>query len=205
MIKEKNVVAAFDFDGTITYCDTFIPFLLFVTGKVEFAKRLILLIPKYLAYKFGRTSNQAAKEAFITAFLKGFEYARLRSIAEVFSTSVLQRLCRRQIIQRISWHKSQGHGCVLVSASLDVYLTAWARSHGIDEVISSQLEIDTDGIVTGKLKGENCYGAEKALRLKEWLLARNIDYLYAYGDSRGDVEMLQMADTSWFKGKPLEN
>lgn len=198
-------VAAFDFDGTITYCDTLIPYLVFVAGKLSFAKRLAPLIPQYLAYKCGRISNQVAKEAFLSAYLKGLSYAQMQSLGEEFSKAVLPKLVRSQMSARISWHKSQRHTCILVSASLDVYLKAWALLNGFDGVISSQLETDSQGFITGKINGRNCYGEEKARRLKDWLSTRKIGCLYGYGDSRGDLAMLQVADVKWYKGKPLDN
>jgi HAD superfamily hydrolase (TIGR01490 family) len=204
MAAEKQItVAAFDFDGTITYCDTLIPFLAFVVGKVGFVCRLLLLTPRYLAFKCGRLSNHDAKEAFLRVFLKGSAYGSLQSAGDSFAMSVLPRLVRRQMLGRIAWHKSQGHVCILVSASLDVYLEAWGRRNGFDAVISSQLEIDPQGIVTGRLAGPNCYGSEKARRLNTWLRDKSLARLYAYGDSRGDFEMLGLADNRWYKGKPL--
>lgn len=203
MPGEKLIVAAFDFDGTITYCDTFMPFLLFTTGTAVFSRNLVSLIPKYLAFKSGRRSRQRTKEDFVSVYLKGLEYAKLQAIGEAFGSSVLPRLVRRQMADTIIWHRNQGHVCILVSASLEVYVRTWANLNGFDDVLSSELDVTANGIITGRLKGKNCYGEEKVRRIKEWLGDNNPDYIYAYGDSRGDLEMLQLADTGWFKGKPL--
>ena len=202
MNNGKNIVAAFDFDGTITYCDTLIPFLLYVGGKVKFAEKLIKLIPQYIRYKRGKLTNERTKEAFLSSFLKGYEYRKLQFLGEKFTSSILTRLVRKKMIQKIIWHQGQGHQCVLVSASLNVYLDAWAQLHGL-AVISSRLEIDHQGLVTGKLQGRNCYGREKARRLTRWLGKHKCDYLYAYGDSSGDFEMLQMADSRIYRGKTI--
>lgn len=203
MNNNKHIIAAFDFDGTITYCDTFIPFLLFISGKAQFTKHLFFLIPQFLAYKLGRITNVNAKEAFISSFLSGTEYSQLQILGKEFAVRLLPRLVRKQMVEKIRWHKKQGHQCILVSASLDIYLRPWATLVGLDDVISSQLEINEQGYITGKLKGDNCYGVEKSRRMREWLSGSEPYYLYAYGDSAGDIELLGMADKKYYKGKLL--
>ncbi len=101
---------------------------------------------------------------------------------------------------RLHWHQRQGHRCVLVSASMDIYLKPWAAAAGFDDVVCSTLEFH-DGRVTGRLAGGNCYGDEKARRLAQ-LLGEQDYTLYAYGDSRGDKELLAMADYGYYRWMP---
>jgi phosphatidylglycerophosphatase C len=92
-------------------------------------------------------------------------------------------------------HQEAGDTCVLVSASLDVYLQPWADQQGIDAVLCSGLEINPQQRVTGRLTPANCYGPEKARRIRAWLDGRQPSHITAYGDSRGDEEMFALADT----------
>ncbi len=199
----KLIVAAFDFDGTITYHDSFIPFLWFISKKRQFIIKSIGLLPALLAFKTGILSNIATKEAFITVFLKSKKIEEIRTLGEKFARTIIPQLVRPEMITRIAWHQKQGHICVLVSASFDFYLTAWAKDNGFTTVLSSQLEVETGGRITGKLLGYNCYGAEKVRKLDEWLGGRVMDYLYVYGDSRGDQELLDRANEKYFLGKKL--
>ncbi len=200
---KARVVAAFDFDGTITYHDSFIPFLWYISRKERFIRESISLLPKLLLFKLGRMSNVTAKEVFITAFLKGKRIEELRIVGQKFAQNVIPRFIRHEMLTRIAWHKKQGHICVLISASFDFYLTIWAKENGFDMVLASQLEVDQEGKVTGRLLGCNCYGAEKVRRLNEWLGTRGMDYLYVYGDSRGDRELLDRANEKYFQGKKM--
>ena len=57
-----------------------------------------------------------------------------------------------------------------------------------------------------RLTTPNCYGAQKVVRINSWLAERHPDAvrdefrIVAYGDSRGDREMLAMADEAkWVK------
>jgi phosphoserine phosphatase len=57
-----------------------------------------------------------------------------------------------------------------------------------------------DGRITGRFKTKNCYGPEKVNRIKAVLKGPREDYeIFAFGDSRGDREMLNFADQGFFK------
>jgi HAD superfamily hydrolase (TIGR01490 family) len=114
----------------------------------------------------------------------------------------LPGLLREEALQRLAWHRRQGHRCVVISASLGVYVQPWALQAGFDEVIASRLETTADGCVTGKLAQGNCYGAEKVRRLEALLGDRAGYTLYAYGDSRGDRELLSLADHAYYRRMP---
>ena len=89
-----------------------------------------------------------------------------------------------------------GHAVLLASASLDPYLLPLAASLGVDGVVCTRLERAGDGKLTGRLDGANCRGAEKARRVREWLQEHDLTgaELWAYGDSKGDDELLALAD-----------
>jgi phosphatidylglycerophosphatase C len=99
------------------------------------------------------------------------------------------------MLQRLREHQQKGHYCVLVTASLTIYTRPWAEELGFQHVLGSELQFDQAGCATGMLVEGNCYGPEKERRLRAILPADA--RLYAYGDSRGDQEMLAMADRAW--------
>lgn len=98
---------------------------------------------------------------------------------------------------KIEWHQSQGHHVVVVSASLECWLRPWCEQNTL-ELIATRLDI-TDGKVSGRLLSKNCYGIEKANRIKEKFDLNQFDTVYAYGDSRGDKEMLDLAHEKHYK------
>ena len=85
---------------------------------------------------------------------------------------------------------------MLASASLEPYLLPFGDSLGVDGVVCTRLERGRDGLLTGRLEGPNCRGAEKARRLEAWLVDNGLAdaTLWAYGDSAGDDELLARAD-----------
>ena len=68
----------------------------------------------------------------------------------------------------------------------------------VDTVIATKINTE-DNKVTGVFKSKNCYGIEKVNRLLELFPKRSDYYLYAYGDSRGDKELLSFADKGYYK------
>ena len=76
---------------------------------------------------------------------------------------------------------------------------------GIDRVLCSSLRSDRTGRVSGRLAGKNCYGLEKTRRLLDSLGDRSGYILYAYGDSRGDRELLASADHAFYRTMPGQN
>lgn len=201
--KEQKIVAAFDFDGTITMRDTLLPFLIYSAGKAQAIKKLAKLSPKLLSYFFSITSRQEVKEHVLKRFFGGMPMSQLEELGEAFAKSdILKKLIYVNALKRLEWHKRQKHRCILVSASIDAYLRPWAKRVGFDDLICSKLEVDRLGVVTGSLEGKNCWGDEKSQRLEALLGPKEGYTLYAYGDSRGDHELLDLADHPFYRKMP---
>ena len=67
---------------------------------------------------------------------------------------------------------------------------------GVHGVVCTHLEHDGAGRLTGRLRGANCRGPEKARRVEEWLRQAGFTgaELWCYGDSASDDEFLAAAD-----------
>lgn len=199
---EKPVVAVFDFDGTLTRRDTLLPFLLYTLGAAAVARHALALSPTLAGYALGLIGNGVAKERVFVRCLAGMRIDELRQEAERFAALILPGLLRHESLQRFDWHKQQGHRCVVISASLELYVRPWGQRAGFDDVIATHLETREGGRVTGKLSGANCYGIEKVRRLEALLGGRDGYTLYAYGNSRGDRELLLSADYPYYRQIP---
>lgn len=204
-MSQREVVAAFDFDGTLTRRDTLLPFLRHTLGVWAVMVQALRLSRTLAAYALGLIDNGIAKELVFVACLGGKNIEALQQEADVFAAQVVPALLRPDAMRRLAWHKQQGHRCVLISASLELYVRPWATMAGFDEVIATQLEIRDDRTLTGRMSGVNCFGAEKVRRLAALLGERSTYTLYAYGDSRGDRELLASADFSYYRQFPESN
>ena len=198
----KPIVAAFDFDGTLTRRETLLPFLLHTLGAVAVARHALMLSPTLAGYALHLIHNDVAKERVFVQCLGGMRLNELQQEGERFAASALPGLLRDTAMRRLEWHKQQGHRCVVISASLELYVRPWAIKFGFDDVIATRLEMRADGCITGKLSGANCFGIEKVRRLETLLGNRDNYTLYAYGDSRGDRELLSWADHPFYQKFP---
>lgn len=199
---QSTVVAAFDFDGTITYRDTLFGFLLYLVGPWRLLVNAIPLLPVLTGYALKLIPNSVAKEHVLSRFLAGMSAQMLKKSSEGFASRYIPSMVRKQALERLAWHRSQGHRCVVISASIEDYVAPWAYTAGFDDVIATRLQRNNDGRLTGCYDGQNCYGPEKVRRLLN--LLGDVDHLelYAYGDSRGDRELLELADHAYYKKMP---
>ncbi|HVA73411.1 MAG TPA: HAD-IB family hydrolase [Acidimicrobiales bacterium] len=198
MTAPREGVAAFDFDGTLVPGDSLPRYLARLLGRRRFASTLSACSPAMLA-GYRSSGRDGAKAALLMRAVAGVEAARAAEVGESLSR-VLAREVRPAMAERLVWHRDQGHRLVLVSASLGLYLQPFGRLTGFDEVIATALEVGPDGLLTGRIHGANVRAAQKAVLLKELLGADPVT-VWAYGDSRGDRELLAMADHPTLLGR----
>lgn len=194
---QRSVVAAFDFDVTITTHDTFAPFLVRAFGRWRTYKAFAQLGIDGLLVLCRLSSRDRFKERIIRKLFAGEPVLELSEVGRVYAETI-RKLVRPSAQHRIAWHKAQGHRLVIVSASLDLYLEPMAKELGFDDLLCTRLA-SIDGKFTGGLDGENCRAQEKANKLEELFGNLSSIELYAYGDSRGDKEMLEVAEHSYFR------
>lgn len=198
MNRSKLTIAIFDFDGTITNRDSFLIFLHWTHSQKDYRIKLYRHSLRILAYFLGWCSNQVITEKLLTEFYQGWTIERLQQMAIEFAHQKLPSLLDLEAVNQLKWHQEQGHKIVLVSAALDIYLKPWAEMMHVDQVLGNQLEVQ-QGYITGKLKGENCYGLEKVKQIENLLGDLSQYYLYAYGDSKADRYMLAIADEPCYR------
>lgn len=149
-----------------------------------------------IGYVFRMITNENAKQKILSYFFKGMSKEEFYKLGDNYSIARLPAIVKNDALQRIKWHQQQDHPVIIVSASLKCWLKGWCKKQGV-ELICTQMEI-VDGHLTGMFNGKNCYGREKVRRIKE-LFHPEEYYVYAYGDSRGDREMLALADEKFYK------
>ncbi len=198
---DSRSVAFFDFDGTLTTRDSMMPFLRYVVGTASYYTKLALMSPVLAAYFVKLLRNDAAKQIVLKQYLAGYHIDDLFKLGERFSADIIPTMLRPEGMERLTWHQEQGHECVLISASMDIYLNAWATRHNFSEAICTSLSTDGQGYIQGSLAGPNCYGLEKKIRIQRKIASREPGMTYAYGDSDGDTEMLTAVEKGFFFNK----
>jgi len=194
----KRKIAVFDFDGTVTTKDTFLKFIKFAKGNPAFYIGFLLYSPVILAYKLKLYPNWKAKQLVFNYFFKGMDYSEFALLGKRFVENV-EAIIRPLATDEISFHMLQGTKVYIITASIYEWVFPWCIKNGIESLLATSIEIDSAGKLTGKFLSVNCYGREKIQRLLEKEPDRNSYTLFAYGDSRGDKELIEFADKGWFK------
>ena len=120
-------------------------------------------------------------------------------LGKSFAVSLLPAMIRKEALERLQAHKKKGHRIVIISASLETWIKPWADAYGVDLLLAGRPEV-SEGRLTGRLAGENCFGEEKVKRLLGTLPRERAWYeIYAYGDSRGDADILADGDNAFFR------
>jgi phosphatidylglycerophosphatase C len=190
-------LALFDFDGTITRNDTWTPFLRFSATPQRLVAAGVFLSPLMVGYKLGWISARRSRPIVAALAFRGRQAGVVRTLGRQYASEALPPVVRRQALDRIEWHKTQGDAVVVVSASLDVYLTHWCEANGVD-VICTQLE-DDGGTLTGRLLRGECCGEEKVKRIRQRYDLNRYPVIYAYGDTDEDREMLELAHEKYYR------
>jgi phosphatidylglycerophosphatase C len=194
--SRERVVAVFDFDKTLSTRDNVIPFLRAAVGNGRLAGALLTISPRLVVAGLDDGRRDAAKVALVRRTLTGYDAGRLEAVSERFADDVFAHHLRPDVVQRVAWHREQGHELVIVSASFANYLNPVAvRLGGFAAVLATELAVGDDGRLTGELAVPNVRGPEKVRRLDEWLArGGRPGFVWAYGDSAGDRELFARAD-----------
>ena len=206
-MNTSPVVAAFDFDGTLTKRDTLLPYLIQALGWPRFLWALVLSAPWLLGFALRVLPNDVAKQRLLRTCLQGRSTEAVDRWTTRWCAKSLQSSLQGWALDRLAQHRQARHHCVLVSASPDIYLKRVALKLGFDALICTELEVKGQTL-TGAMRTPNCYGAQKAIRLRDHLArefgesAAQNPVMHAYGDSAGDWDLLKMATHAWYRGKP---
>jgi len=157
-VAKSSVLSVFDFDGTLTHHDSFIPFLRFAFGKRYFAGRLVRMALPTLHCVRRKLTRDELKEVLIRTFLTGVDEHWLRQQAELFCEKYWDKLMRPQGVLAVAAEVNSGAEVTICSASPALVLQPWADKLGI-KLIGTQLEVK-NGKLTGRITGHNCRCAQ---------------------------------------------
>ena len=187
-------IVAFDFDGTLTTKDTLIEFIRYACGTGAFVKGFLSYAHLLVLMKLGLYPNWKAKQKVFSYFFEGMKIEEFDGLCQRFAKDN-QHLLRPKGIEAIQQALDKGAEVLIVSASIDNWVKAFFNTLC---VVGTQIEIK-DGLLTGRFLTKNCYGQEKVNRILALYPNRSEYHLTAYGDSRGDKELLAFADESHYK------
>lgn len=197
----KKKLYCFDFDGTLTTSDTLLEFIKYAKGRGRFLMVFLMYSPLLVMMKLHLYPNWKAKQQIFAHLFAGMRIEKFDALCRGFAEEN-QHLLRPKGITLLHEALVAGAQVFIVSASIDNWVRPFFDIRNLKgvQVLGTQIEVE-DGKLTGNFKSNNCYGKEKVHRIAEALkpFERSEYEIEAFGDSRGDKEMLAFADKGHFK------
>lgn len=197
----KKKLYCFDFDGTLTTSDTLLEFIKYAKGRSRFLMVFLMYSPLLVLMKLHLYPNWKAKQQIFAHLFAGMRIEKFDALCRGFAEES-QHLLRPKGITLMHEALVAGAQVFIVSASIDNWVRPFFDIRNLKgvQVLGTQIEVE-DGKLTGNFKSNNCYGKEKVHRIAEALKSfeRSEYEIEAFGDSRGDKEMLAFADKGHFK------
>lgn len=179
-MKKKKIIV-FDFDKTLTYQDTILPFFRFIAQKnVYYPFKVGIYYFFMILNKLNLISNFTLKDIGIKLFLKGIDKEQIEKKSIEFS----KKIKFNNLFKRLSFNENN-YKYFVITASFEDYVKPIFPKNV--KVIGSKIKYINNTPV-GLLF--NCYGEEKLYSLKS-LNINEIDILYT--DSLSDLYLAKIA------------
>jgi phosphatidylglycerophosphatase C len=191
----RRWIAVFDLDGTLTWRDTLLMFLMSFLRRHPWRLiglwRLPFAVLDYLARNHDRG---VLKSRVIRMVMGGATRTDVDSCADAFVDALkLRHRLRPAALAMLEAHRAAGDHLVLLSASPDLYVPRIGRCLGFESTVCTEIEWRADRL-NGALKTANRRGAEKS-RCLTWLRTQYPELpIVAYGNSASDLDHMRHAD-----------
>ncbi|WP_257388171.1 HAD-IB family phosphatase [Tahibacter caeni] len=199
--KCHSDLALFDFDGTLTERETFPLFVRAVTPRLRATACSFALLPLIAGCRLGWIGGTVTRAGIVRVALRGLPAEAVAAAGERFAEAVEPTLLRPQAWARLQRHRDRGDAVAIVPGALDAYLAPWCRAQGLT-LFCSSLE-QRDGRSTGRYRGAQSVGAEKARCVRAHYDFGRFADVHAYGDTPEDRELMALAAHRHYRGKAL--
>lgn len=190
--------ALFDFDKTLIDGDSQGLEVEYFRRRREISTgRLIRIILAYFLHTIKAAPKAALVRACIAAY-RGRDHRELIEHGDCFFREVTSRRFFPEVIDRMREHRNRGDLLAVLSASPTHLVAPAAKFLGVDLVITTLLEEDSGGRLTGRPWGPVNIGSVKANAARALLAEHGIDPSHAttYSDDQADLEFLLMAGSA---------
>lgn len=199
-MMEQKKIFVFDFDGTLTKRDTFVEFIRFVHGDkatlIGFLKNLHVL----LLMKAGIIGRGRARRMVFSYFFAGMTEEMFDAHCLRFATAK-KNLLRPKAVKKLDSLTAERQHVIIVTESITRWVQPFFAAYIIHpgfKVTGTEIAVD-NGKLTGRFANKNCTGTEKVRHIKALFPERDDCFIVAYGDGKGDIEMLDYADEGHYK------
>jgi HAD superfamily hydrolase (TIGR01490 family) len=195
-----EVGAFFDLDDTIIKGNSGIRYIRYLyENKILKAHKSTIIPSLKLAYSYFKGDFKKAVDQaddLMALAFKGSNKKKALRLAEFFAIIDCKNF-KEKIINRIKWHKKQGHKLFLLSTSPDEVVKKYGKILGFNYSRGSLFKTKNN-IYTGELITPSMIGSDRSIVVKKLAKKFKISLKdsYAYGNCINDLEVLELV------GKP---
>lgn len=179
-------LAIFDLDFTLLEGDSEWLWAEFLLAQGLVGEDFIAQIEAYYRDYEAGTLDFDAYERFLLAPQTQLSPQRLTNLRAAYLLEVIRPRLRPWMLQRVDWHRAQGHTLLLITASNASLAAPIARLLQFPHLICTQ-------ITDGHPLGTPAFRAGKVTLLNDWLAQhqQTLTGSWGYSDSHNDLPLLQ--------------
>ena len=193
MRPKRHIAAFFDFDETLLEVESGRLGIQWLRDRslVPFGYILKILVANFF-YQRRLLSDERMVKIMLTYYRRKL-LVDFQKGADDFYKAYLKPHLAPGVLSRVHYHKTEGHLLVLISGSVRYLLEPVVRDLEFDHLLCTDLEVDKNGLMTGKPAGLVCVDRhKKTLTLKlAQQLELDLDKSYAYGNHHSDLPLLE--------------
>ena len=189
----------FDLDGTLLPIDSDHAFGEFMVrlGWADAEQHRLRNDAFYVDYQRGQLDMDAYID-FATASWRERSPSEVSAMSDRFMAEVITPALRDAARDLVQSHRQSGDVLAIVTATNDFITAPIAQAFGVADLIATELERDTQGRVTGRIRGVPSLREGKITRVEQWLGGRgqgwrDFHQVTVYSDSPNDLPLLERA------------
>jgi HAD superfamily hydrolase (TIGR01490 family) len=135
---------------------------------------------------------------FATAAWRDRAEAQAQAMRERFMREVMRPVFDERAMSLVRAHQTTGDLVAIVTATNEFITRPIADAFGVADLIAVELVRDSQGRVTGAVRGVPSFREGKVVRVEQWLAGRGLRHadferITVYGDSTNDLPLLEWA------------
>lgn len=187
-------LAIFDLDFTIIEGDSEWLWGEFLTEKGIVETQYMYDLSVYFQLYQAGTLDIREYQKYLLSPLSKMDPQELAELQVEFTDSI-RKIWRPAMLERINWHRKQGHSTVLISASNQMLVEPISEMLNFPYVICTRVEM-VNNLPTGEIIGIPAYKDGKVQNLATWLYENSLSLedSWAYSDSVNDRPILEKVE-----------
>ncbi len=157
---------------------------------------LILKKLRFFSIMYKLLPKGSIEKRFKLYQLKGLSSEILDKLAFEFYHNLIKNNLIDELIAKLEFHKIHDFKVEIVSGGYSIYLKYFCQEYGIEHWHSSEIDFNSRGLCTGKMRGKDCLFENKVKILEKVTnVTENVVVeRWAYTDSPTDLPLLNWVD-----------